>query len=325
MLTHANLVANTRSIVQYLELTDQDRAMAVLPFFYVYGNSVLLTHVAVGGTLVVNQSFVYPNLILEQMLAEQVTGFSGVPSTFAILLHRSGIREHAFPHLRYVTQAGGAMSPRHAAQIREVLPATDVYIMYGQTEASARLSYLPPADLERKAGSIGIAIPGVTLQVLDPQGKPVAVGEVGEIVARGPNVMAGYWGKPEDTAQVLRAEGLWTGDLARVDDEGYLTIVSRKSDMIKSGAHRLAPKEIEEILLEHPAVHECAVVGTPDEILGEAIQAVVVLKDGAPCTEKELVHHCRRNLPAFKVPHAVEFRDELPKTASGKIQKNKLL
>ncbi len=324
MLTHANLVANTRSIVEYLRLTDQDRVMAVLPFFYSYGNSLLLTHVAVGGTLVVNQSFLYPNVILDQMVSEEVTGFSGVPSTFAILLNRSSIRDYRFPHLRYVTQAGGAMSPKLAAEIKRILPGADVFIMYGQTEASARLSYLPPEDLLRKAGSIGKAIPGVTLRVLRPDGAPAAVGEVGEIVARGPNVMAGYWGKPEETARVLRDGDLWTGDLARVDEEGYLYIVSRKSDMIKSGAHRIAPKEIEEILLENPAVHEAAVVGAPDEILGESIKACVVLKDGAACTARDLLRHCKRHLPAFKVPHEVVFFRELPKTASGKIRKGEL-
>ncbi|MBE0616967.1 MAG: AMP-binding protein, partial [Proteobacteria bacterium] len=324
MLRHRNLVANVRSIVEYLGLTERDRVMAVLPFFYVYGNSVLLTHAAVGGSLVVNQSLMYPNVILEQMTAEGVTGFSGVPSTFAILLNRSSIREHRFPALRYVTQAGGAMSPKLACEVREVLPQTDVFIMYGQTEASARLSYLPPADLLRKAGSIGRAIPGVRLQVLRPDGSPAGVGEVGEIVAQGDNVMAGYWGKPEETAQVLRAEGLWTGDLAKTDEEGYLYIVSRKSDMIKSGAHRIAPKEIEELIQEHPAVHEVAVFGVDDEILGEAIHACAVLKGGVRCTEKELTRFCRENLPAFKVPHKVEFRDDLPKTASGKIRKEEL-
>ncbi len=324
MLTHANLVANTLSIVAYLGLTEKDRVMAVLPFFYSYGNSVLLTHTAVGGSLVVNQSFLYPNVILDQMSGESVTGFSGVPSTFAILLNRSSIRDYRFPHLRYVTQAGGAMSPKHAAEIKQVLPDADVFIMYGQTEASARLSYLPPGDLLRKAGSIGKAIPGVTLRVLCPDGQPAKVGEVGEIVATGPNVMAGYWGKPEETARVLKDGALWTGDLARVDDEGYLYIVSRKSDMIKSGAHRIAPKEIEEILLEHPAVHEAAVVGVPDEILGESIRACVVLQEGRECGKKELLRHCKRNLPAFKVPHTVVFLQELPKTASGKVKKGEL-
>lgn len=324
MLRHSNLVANTLAIVDYLGLTEDDRVMAVLPFFYSYGNSVLLTHVAAGGSLVVNQSFVYPNVVLDQMVAEEVTGFSGVPSTYALLLHRSAIRNYQFPALRYVTQAGGAMTPRLAREVQESLPGTEVFIMYGQTEASARLSYLPPKDLLRKAGSVGKAIPGVTLEVLDASGAPAKPGEVGEIVARGPNVMAGYWGQPEATSQVLKDGALWTGDLATVDDEGYLTIVSRKSELIKSGAHRISPKEIEEILQEHPGVHEVAVIGVPDEILGEAVKAVAVLKSGAVCTERDLLLHCRRNLPAYKVPQRIAFCEDLPKTETGKVRKSEL-
>jgi acyl-CoA synthetase (AMP-forming)/AMP-acid ligase II len=324
MLRHANLAANTSSIISYLQLTEHDKVMAVLPFFYSYGNSVLLTHIAVGGSLVVNQNFLYPNVILDEMAEHEVTGFSGVPSTFALLLSRSAINKYHFPKLRYVTQAGAAMSPKLAGQLRKVFPEAKIFIMYGQTEASARLSYLPPADLERKMGSIGRAIPGVTLKLLDREGKPVPEGQVGEIVATGDNIMAGYWGRKQETEQVLRTDGLWTGDLARRDKEGYLYIVSRKSDMIKSGSHRIAPKEIEDIIHEHEAVHEVAVVGVEDEILGETIKACVVLKPGVTCLSKELTLHCRKNLPAFKVPHQIVFLDELPKTATGKIKKNDL-
>ncbi len=324
MLRHSNLVANTNSIVRYLKLKSNDSIMAVLPFFYSYGNSILLTHIAAGGSLVVNQNFIYPNVILDEMVKEEITGFSGVPSTYAILLHRSAIKEYRFPHLRYLTQAGGAMSPKLAGKLKAILPDVDMYIMYGQTEASARLSYLDPEYFHSKAGSIGKAIPGVTLELLDPEGKPVAVGQVGEIVARGDNIMEGYWGKPEETARVLRTEKLWTGDLARMDEEGYLFIEGRKTDMIKSGSHRIGPKEIEETILEHEAIHEAAVIGIEDEILGEAIKACVVLKPGASCTSKELIRHCRKLLPAYKTPQHVEFYNDLPKTTTGKISKKDL-
>jgi acyl-CoA synthetase (AMP-forming)/AMP-acid ligase II len=216
------------------------------------------------------------------------------------------------------------MSPKLAQMLKSALPNTDIYIMYGQTEACARLSYLEPEELFRKAGSIGKAIPNVILRVLDQDGNPVKSGEIGEIVAQGENIMAGYWNDAEATQQVLKKESLWTGDLAKMDDEGYLYIVSRKSDMIKSGAHRIAPKEIEEIILEHEGVHEVAVLGIEDDILGEAIKACVVLKDEKSCTKKEIVAHCRRNLPAYKVPHQVQFYQRLPKTTSGKIKKNEL-
>ena len=324
MLSHANLVENTQSIVDYLRLTESDKAMAVLPFFYSYGNSLLLTHFLVGGSLVVNQSFVYPNVILDKMKEEEVTGFSGVPSTFAIFMNRSAIRKYQFPSLRYVCQAGGAMAPSLAKEVKDILPDSDIYIMYGQTEASARLSYLEPCDFFRKAGSIGKAIPGVELNVLKEDGSPVAVGEVGEIVATGKNIMRGYWNNPEKTAAVLRDGALWTGDLAKIDDEGYLYIVSRKSDMIKSGAHRISPKEIEEVIHELEGIHEVAVIGMPDDIMGESILACIVLTDDAACSDKDVKRYCREKLPMFKAPKEVIFIEQLPKTASGKIRKKVL-
>lgn len=324
MLRHSNLMANTNSITDYLNLTENDRVMAVLPFFYSYGNSIMLTHIAVGGSLVANQNFMYPNVILDQMVNEKVTGFSGVPSTYAILLNRSAIHDYTFPSLRYLTQAGASMSPALVHKLKNIFPHIDIFIMYGQTEASARLSYLDPKDIDKKSDSVGKPIQGVVLQLLNSQGHPVQVGEVGEVVASGDNIMAGYWGRPEETAKVLRKEGLWTGDLARMDEEGYFYIVSRKSEIIKSGSHRIAPKEIEEVILEHQAIHEVAVVGVEDAILGEIITACVVLKEDEACTARELTIHCRKELPGYKVPHRIIFYDELPKTTTGKIRKTTL-
>ncbi len=324
MLRHRNLVANTRSTVAYLGLSQQDTVMAVLPFFYSYGNSILLTHIAVGGTLVVNQSFLYPNVILEQMVAEGVTGFSGVPSSFAILLNRSGVRDYSFPALRYLTQAGAAMAPALAHQLQQVFPGVAIYIMYGQTEAAPRLSYLDPKRIFDKAGSIGTAIPGVQLEICRPDGSRAEDGEIGEIVASGDNIMAGYWRRPEETAAALRDGRLWTGDLARRDEEGFLFIEGRKSALIKSGSHRISPKEIEDTIMELPGVHETAVIGLPDAILGEKIVAAISLQQGSDLAPKTVIGHCRRLLPPFKVPHEVVFVDELPKSPTGKIQSAEL-
>ena len=321
MLTHRNLAANTASIVEYLALTAVDSVMVVLPFYYSYGLSLLLTHTAVGGRLVIDNRFAYPNKVLETMEREQVTGFAGVPSTFAILVHKSSISRFSLDSLRYITQAGGPMAPALIKEIERLLPGLEVFIMYGQTEAAARLSYLPPKRLQDKLGSIGKAIPGVELLLLDRVGRPVPPGEVGEIVARGANVMAGYWNAPEATAVVLRPEGLRTGDLARMDEAGFLYIVSRKSDMIKSGAHRISPMAIEEILAEHEGVFESAAVGFPDLILGEGIALFVVPRDGAELTEFEVLSHCRKNLPRYKMPQLVVFASRLPKTSSGKIRR----
>ncbi len=324
-LTHKNFSANTDSIVEYLALTHKDKVMSILPFFYSYGNSLLLTHIRVGGSVVIDNRFAYPNVILDIMAREKVTGFSGVPSTFAILMHKSNIMNYNWDHLRYLTQAGGPMTPALTRKIMDAMPHIKIFIMYGQTEASARLSYLKPEKLLDKIGSIGKAIPGVTLTIKNEQGETCVPGEIGEIVARGDNVMKGYWNQPEATSEVLKDDGLHTSDLAKSDEDGYLYIVSRKSDMIKSGAHRISPKEIEEILAEHNDIIESAVVGVPDEILGEAITAVIVLKNDSKTTDKDILRHCRSNLPAFKIPKKIEFRNAIPKTASGKIRRHLLV
>jgi acyl-CoA synthetase (AMP-forming)/AMP-acid ligase II len=324
MLTHRNLTANAESIIEYLGLSDSEKVMVLLPFHYSYGNSLLTTHLMIGASLVLENRFVFPNLVLDRIREEQTTGFAGVPSTFAILLNRSNLRNSAFPSLRYVTQAGGAMSPLLAQELREALPGTDVYIMYGQTEATARLTYLDPSELIRKAGSIGKAIPGVRITIRKKDGAFASPGEVGEIVAEGENVMAGYWNNPMDTKAVLRDGRLHTGDLAKADEEGFLYIVGRRSEMIKTGGHRASPKEIEEVISGMPGVHETAVVGVPDEMLGQAIRAFVVREPGGSISVKDVLKHCSKNLEPFLVPHDVVFQDELPKSPSGKIDRGGL-
>ncbi len=324
MLSHRNLEANTDSIIEYLHLNAQDKVMSVLPFYYSYGHSLLLTHIRVGGSVVIDNRFAYPNVVLDVMSKEKITGFSGVPSTFAILLHRSNFAKYDWSHLRYVTQAGGPMTPALTAKLIETLPHTKIYVMYGQTEAAARLSYLDPENLIKKLGSIGKAIPGVTLTIRNQNGEVCPPNMEGEIVACGENIMIGYWNQPEETSKILKADGLHTGDLAKTDEDGYIYIVGRNSEMIKSGAHRISPKEIEVILGEHEAVLESAVIGIPDEIMGESIKAVVVLKDGFDISDREIIKHCAKNLPPFKVPKVVEFVTGLPKTTSGKIQKHLL-
>ena len=324
MITHRNLKANAESIIEYLGLSDSDKVMVVLPFHYSYGNSLLTTHVAAGGAMVLENGFVYPNVVLEHMEEERVTGFAGVPSTIAILLNRSNLRKSTLPSLRYVTQAGGAMSPKLARDLREALPGTDVYIMYGQTEATARLTYLPPEDLERKTGSIGIPIPGVTLSVHREDDQVALPLEVGEIVAKGDNVMAGYWNNPTESEHILRGGWLHTGDLGYVDEEGYYFIAGRRSEIIKSGAHRISPEEIEQAILEMSGVLEAAVIGLEDPILGEAIVAHVVPARGEVLQENSVLLHCRKILPSYMVPKKVVIRKCLPRTDAGKIRRAEL-
>ena len=324
MLSHENFLTNANSIIEYLHLTQEDRIMVVLPFYYSYGTSLLTTHIMAGGSLVIENSFMYPNVVLDKMLEKGVTGFAGVPSTFAILLNRSNIRKYNFSRLRYVTQAGGPMSPRHAKDLAEILPEADIYIMYGQTEATARLTYLDPEDFHKKPGSIGKAISGVEIELVKKDGTTAENEEEGEIVARGGNIMSGYWKKPKETKKVLKEGRLYTGDLAVRDSEGYLKIISRRSDIIKSGAHRISPKEIEEVIHEMPEVHEVTIIGAEDEILGFTVKAVIVLNEGQEIGAKAIQKHCRERLAPFKIPKDVVFVKELPKTNSGKVRKHLL-
>ena len=325
VLSHLNIVSNTRSIADYLGLTSDDRIMAVLPFYYIYGKSLLNTHFFVGGSVVIDNRFLYPNVILQTMKEQEVTGFAGVPSTFTILLSRSNLRSQRFPNLRYVTQAGGAMAPSVQKEVAEAFAPARLFVMYGATEAAARLSYLDPDDLPRKWGSIGKAIPNVELFVADAGGWPLPPGEEGEIVARGSNIMSGYWNHPEETAKVLRNGTYFTGDIGRSDDEGFLFVVGRSKDMIKIGGNRVSAKEIEDALHEHPGVLEAAVIGIPDEVLGEAPKAFVVLKKGsAESTIAELPAFLQGHLAVYKIPKQYEVRDSLPKNDSGKILKLKL-
>lgn len=322
-LTHLNLVSNTRSIVEYLNLTAADRMCAILPFYYVYGTSLLNTHVAVGASLAIENRVAYPNVILDTLEQHQCTGFAGVPSTFTILLSRSNLAERHLPHLRYVTQAGAAMAPELTKRLLEILPGKDLVIMYGASEASARISYLKPSEISRKLGSIGQAIPNVEVVIRDADGNACGVDEVGEIVVRGANIMQGYWGDSAETSRVLTQHGYHTGDLGRMDAEGFVYVVGRKKDMIKVGAHRVSPKEIEEAIAEFSGVVETAVIGISDEILGEAPHAFVVLQDET-IVIKSLEQHLRRRLPAYKQPKAIEVRQSLPKNESGKIMKEVL-
>jgi len=321
VLRHGNLVANTDSITRYLNLSSSDSVLVVLPFHYVYGKSLLNTHVAVGGRVVIENRFAYPQEALNTLEREAVTGFSGVPSTFAILLNRSNLEDRELPALRYVTQAGGAMPPAMQERLMKALPGKRIFIMYGATEASARLSYLSPADLPARIGSIGKAIPGVELVVRREDGSEAAVDEVGELVARGDNIMEGYWNAPEETADVLDNLGYHTGDLARRDADGFLYIVGRSREMIKSGAHRISPKEIEEAIAGNSAVDEVAVKGMADEMLGEAIHAFVTLRAGAVCSEREIQEWCGKRIAHHKIPHKVHFIGAFPRNASGKINK----
>ncbi|RII34000.1 AMP-dependent synthetase [Clostridium chromiireducens] len=320
MLTHYNLRYNTNSIIEYFKLSSKDRIEVVLPFYYCFGTSLLHTHFRVGGSLVINNKFMFPESVLDDIEKYQCTGFAGVPSNYQILLRKSSIKNRDLPSIRYIAQAGGKLPDSFIKELIQTLSGVEIFIMYGQTEATARLSYLPPNMLEKKLGSIGKGIPGTELKVIDKEGNKIKAGDIGEVVASGGNIMKGYFNDKEETDKVIRNGYLYTGDLATVDKDGYIYIVAREKQIIKSGGNRISPKEIENIIIQIPSVIEAAVIGTPDDILGEAIKAFIVLNNkDLEVNEKFIIEYCKANLPSYKVPKHVVFLDALPKNSSGKV------
>lgn len=324
MLSHGNLIANTAAIVKYLQLESRDVGLSVMPFHFSYGNSVLHTHLAAGATLLLEDNLAFPLAIVQRLQNERVTGFSGVPSTFTILMSRTRIDEFDLRSMRYLTQAGGAMSRAAIRRMRELVPSARFFVMYGQTEASARLTYLSPERLDDKPGSVGRPLEGLDIEVRDAEGHVLPPGQTGELCARGPSIMLGYWGDEEATRTVVVDGWLHTGDLGHTDEDGFLYIDGRMTDMIKVGSFRVSPLEVEEALATLPEVADMAVTSMPDEWLGQAVKAVLVLRDGMTLNELEVKEHCRARLAAYKVPKTVEFVSELPRTSSGKIQRFKL-
>ena len=323
MVSNRNIIANTESIIEYLSLTSSDRIMAVLPFHYCFGTSLLHTHLRVGGSVVIEPRFMYPEVVLQRMRDTACTGFAGVPSHYQILLRRSKLASTDFPALRYVQQAGGQLAPPFIQELRAALPGKQIFVMYGQTEATARLSYLPPQLLDSKLGSVGKGMPGVKLSVLDENGNSVEHGDTGEIVAEGENVCLGYW--QEDDSACFRNGKLYTGDLATLDEDGYIYIVDRAKDFLKCGGKRVSARQLENVLLENEELLEAAIIGVPDEVLGEAAVAYIVLRDPkSGIGASEIEAHCRRKLPLTFVPKNFVFLKSLPKNSSGKVLKSVL-
>ncbi|MEJ1161505.1 class I adenylate-forming enzyme family protein [Prosthecomicrobium sp. N25] len=326
MMTHQNVVAAATSITTYLENTAEDVILNVLPVSFDYGLYQVLMAAKVGATLVLEKSFTFPAAIFKRIREERVTGLPLVPTMAALILQMKDIRPGDYPTLRYLTNTAAALPPAHIARLRAIFPGTTVYSMYGLTECK-RCTWLPPAELDSRPGSVGIAIPGTEAYVVDEDGRRLPPGEVGELVIRGPHVMKGYWENEAATAKALRPgpfpweKVLYTGDLFRTDQDGFLYFVGRKDDIIKTKGEKVAPKEVETVIYQLGGVRETAVIGVPDPILGAAIKAVVALEPGSNLTETEVIRHCARHLEDFMVPKYVQFRDDLPKTDTGKISR----
>ena len=320
MLSHKNLIANTSSIVDYLQLNYADRMLVVLPFYYCYGLSLLHTHLRVGGSIVLNNNFMFLGSVLKDLKKYECTGFAGVPSHFQILLRKSDSFIHGyFPSLKYVTQAGGKLHTVFIEEFIKNFPQVKFFVMYGQTEATARLSYLPPEQLKDKMGSIGNGIPRVTLDVFNSEGKPAATDEPGEIVAKGDNIMLGYFKDEEATNAAIRDGWLFTGDLARKDEDGFIYHLARKKEIVKVGGKRVSLKEIEEVIVSMPGVVDCTVKSVEDPILGEAIKAIIVMNpEHKDITANQVREFCSKKLSPYKIPSVIDFEDKVKVNAAGK-------
>jgi amino acid adenylation domain-containing protein len=324
MLTHRNMIAAATSVTAYLESREDDIVIDALPLSFDYGLYQVIMAFKVGAAVVLERSFAYPTQVLKAMASEGVTAFPGVPTMFATLAEMTGLDAYDFSRVRYVTNTAAAIHPKHVAFIRRTFRAARFYSMYGLTECK-RCTYLPPEDLDRKPGSVGIAIPNTELWIVDDEGNRVGPNTVGQLVIRGATVMKGYWNKPEATARRLRpgpAPGeqvLYTGDYCRLDEDGYLYFVSRMDEIIKTRGEKVAPKEVEAALLDIPGVSEAAVIGIPDTILGQAIKAFVVLSTGVALTKPEILFECQARLEPHMVPRDVEVVSEIPRTTSMKV------
>jgi amino acid adenylation domain-containing protein len=329
MLTHRNMLAAATSVTAYLGYGEEDVVLDALPLSFDYGLYQMLMCVRQGARLVLERSFTYPTRVLQRVAAEGCTVFPLVPTMAAILGEMTNLSNFDLSTIRLVTNTAAALTEKHIASLRRIFPSARIFSMYGLTECK-RCTYLPPEDLDRKQGSVGVAIPNTEVWVVDEQGRPVLPGVVGELVVRGATVMRGYWEKPEATARRLKPgplpgeSVLYTGDLCRQDEDGYVYFVARTDDVIKSRGEKVAPKEVETQISSIPGVKECAVVGVPDDILGQAVKAFVVLEQGASLTEREVQGEAALRLENFMVPKHVVIVPDLPKTSTGKIKKTDL-
>jgi long-chain acyl-CoA synthetase len=326
MHTHQSMMFAMQSLVEYLRMDKTDRLLCLLPLAFDYGLYQLLMTFYTGATLVLERSFTYPAQAINMIEAECVTVFPGVPTIFTMLLAAHEHKPLCFPKIRRITNTAAALPPSFNSRLREIFPNADIYRMYGLTECK-RVSYLPPEQIDQKPESVGIAIPGTEVMVLDSSGQPVKPGEVGTLYVRGSHVMLGYWNQPEKTAHMLKPgllpgeRVLCTHDLFTVDEDGYLYFIGRTDDIIKSRGEKISPLEVETVIYGIPGVREVTVLGIPDTLMGQAVIAFVTVIKGSSITEGLIKKLCKDKLEAFMVPKHVKFIAELPKSANGKTDK----
>jgi long-chain acyl-CoA synthetase len=327
MLTHGNIVANVLQSYEFFKHEfelGKDRCLTVIPLFHVFGMTACMNLTIFTG----GESIMLPRFDLEEVLNtikhEQPTTFPGVPTMYVAITNHPRAEEFG---LNSIKTCNSGSAPMPVELLREFERKTGAKILegYGLSEASPTTHCNPPFA-DRKPGSVGIGMPSTEYKIVDVGSglEEVPVGELGEVIIKGPQIMKGYWNMPEETANTLRDGWLYTGDIAKVDEDGYLYIVDRKKDLIIASGFNIYPRDIEEVLYEHPAVQEAVVIGVPDVYRGEDVKAFVVLKAGQTLTEDEVIQYCKQNMAAYKVPRSVEFREQLPKTQVGKILRRAL-
>jgi acyl-CoA synthetase (AMP-forming)/AMP-acid ligase II len=315
MVTHGNLIANTEAIIRSQQLASDERAMLILPLSYCFGTSVMQSHLYQGGGVVFDRRFMFPDKVLQAMAQLDCTTFAGVPTVYNVLLRRSNIRGIAMPSLRRFLQAGGALAPQRISEMRAAFPLAKLYVMYGQTEATARISCMEPERWEEKPGSVGRPLDNLMVRIVDEEGNDLPARQIGELLVKGPSVCSGYLNDPEETRRVFSDGWLRTRDMARQDEEGYLWIEGRKGAFLKMRGMRLSFPEVEARVTAIPGVYECVARAIDHPEAGEALVLFIVPDHGARIGLEEV----RRHLPAHWAIDSIRLVSELPKTSVGKI------
>jgi acyl-CoA synthetase (AMP-forming)/AMP-acid ligase II len=323
MLSHRNLISNARAIQEYLAIERADRPLCVLPFHHAFGNSVLQSHLLAGAHLILDGQTTFPDTIVKALQKHECTSFSAVPDLFRGLLERSSLGQTSLPALRYMAVAGGALRHELSLEVARRIAPAEFFVMYGQTEATARLAYVPPRELAGLSGAtIGRPVPGVTLQVVDDLGVEVAPGAIGELRARGPGVMLGYWDDPEATDECLRNGWLYTGDLATVDAHGWIIHKGRRNALVKIAGFRVHPSVLDDFAVRRLPVSQAVAVAFESPRVGTRLALYVRLaRSNSTPTASEIIARCRSELPRHLVPDFVQIVDELPLNHSLKIDR----
>jgi acyl-CoA synthetase (AMP-forming)/AMP-acid ligase II len=320
MVSHGNLIANTEAIIRSLGLSNQERAMLILPLSYCFGASILHTHLYQGGAVVFDRRFMFPDKVLHAIDKYACTTFAGVPTVYNILLRRSNVRSIKMPTLTRFLQAGGPLAPERITEMRTAVPKSKFYVMYGQTEATARISCLDPERLDEKLGSVGRPLDNLTVRIVDEDGEDLPAGKVGEIMVKGPSIALGYLNEPEESLRAFNHGWLRTGDVAHLDAEGYIWIDGRIGTFLKTRGVRVSFAEVEARVAAVPGVYECAAAAVPHPEVGEALALYIVPDRGA----RGIVDRVRRSLPANWTCESIRIVSEIPKTARGKVSRASL-